>query len=116
MSKKINYAFFGGSEFSVIVLEELKMAGFLPSLIVTTSDAPRGRGLEMSAPPAKEWAQKNNIPVFQPVALDDAFKDELKLKNLDVSIVASYGNIIPLSILCVPKYETLNVHPSLLPK
>ena len=36
--------------------------------------------------------------------------------DYDLFIVASYGKIIPKSILDIPKFGILNVHPSLLPK
>lgn len=42
--------------------------------------------------------------------------DKLKKINADVFIVASFGKILPKEIIDLPKYKTLNVHPSLLPK
>lgn len=42
--------------------------------------------------------------------------EKLKKLEADVYIVASFGKILPKEILELPKYKTLNVHPSLLPK
>lgn len=100
--------FFGTDDFSIAVLDELKRAHFLPALIITAPDKPRGRGLRLSPSPAKLWAEKNNIPVsFDYLSLTTEYQ---------LFIVASYGRIIPKRILDIPKYGALNVHPSLLPR
>ncbi len=113
----IRFAYFGTSEFAVNVLDELKTNGFLPSLIVTTEDKPKGRKLLLTPPPVKVWATLNNIKFIQPKTLKTSeFITEFKSYDLDLSIVASYGKIIPKDVIEAPKHQTLNVHPSLLPK
>ncbi len=113
----INLVFFGTDDFSIAILDELVRAGFSPSLIITVPDKPKGRGLTLTPPPIKLWANKNSIPVLQPKSLSSSdLLYKLKTKNYQLFIVASYGKIIPKSILAIPKYGTLNVHPSLLPK
>ena len=115
------FVFFGTDEFSVIVLEELKVAGFTPSLIVTAPDKPKGRGLALTPPPVKERVMnyelgiRKEIKVLQPEKLDSNFTYKLKAETYDLFIVASYGKILPKEILEIPKHGTLNVHPSLLP-
>ncbi len=117
-NKNIKFAFFGTSEFAVIVLEELKSKYQIePTLIVTTPDQPRGRKLILSPSPVKEWAIKNNILVLQPEKLRDSnFLKELGHDDWDVFVVAAYGKIIPKVILDMPRRGALNIHPSLLPK
>jgi methionyl-tRNA formyltransferase len=110
------FTFFGSSQFSIYVLDELEKAGFIPFAIVTTPDKPKGRKLVLSPTPVKEWGQKRNIKVYDPAKLDTFFTEELKKDNTDVFVVASYGKIIPGDIIFLPQYKTLNVHPSLLPK
>ena len=110
----VNFAFFGTDEFSVNVLETLKEGGLIPSLIITTPDKPKGRKLLLTPPEVKIWAEKNKISYIQPAKLDSALID--KLKALDFSLVASYGKIIPFEILELPRYKTLNIHPSILPE
>jgi methionyl-tRNA formyltransferase len=108
--------FFGTSEFSAIILDELKKANILPSLVVTAPDKPKGRGLILTPPPVKIWAEKENISVLQPEKLSDpAFLNALRSTHYDLFVVASYGKIIPKIILNIPRRGTLNVHPSLLP-
>jgi methionyl-tRNA formyltransferase len=108
-TKKINWVFFGSSEFSVYVLNELKLHNILPDLIVTTQDKPKGRKLILTPTPVKIWAEQNNIEVIENMS-------ELKGKNFDLFLVASFGKIIPSEIFEIPKHKTLNIHPSLLPK
>lgn len=117
MHKNIPFVFFGTSHFSVIVLDELKSAGYVPALVVTQEDKPQGRHMTITPPPVKVWAEQNNVPVIQPKSLKDvSVSSELSANSYDLFIVASYGKIIPQAILDIPKYQTLNVHPSLLPK
>lgn len=116
MSNNIKFAFFGSSQFSVLCLEELKTLGILPNLIITTPDKPTGRGLRLSPTVVRVWALKNNIECLSPDKLDPEFSSKLKTYNLPLFLVASYGKIIPKSILDLPINGTLNIHPSLLPK
>lgn len=112
---KINFAFFGTDEFSVYVLDELKKADLIPSLIITAPDRKQGRGLKLQSPEVKIWAEKNNIDFIQPESFDQNIIDRLKSENFDLFTLASYGKIIPQEILDLPKKGSLNVHPSLLP-
>lgn len=111
--------FFGGSEFSIYVLDELKLHGILPELVITTPDKPKGRKLVITPTPVKIWAQENNIEVIDPASLkkDNAsLIAKLKGLNSKLFLVASYGKIIPKEIFEIPECKTLNIHPSLLPK
>lgn len=114
--KSPTFAFWGTSEFSVYILEALKAKGFLPTLIVSTTDKPQGRKLEIKPTHTKVWAEENNIPVYQPEKLNDEAFAKMSETPWDLFIVASYGKIIPDRFLNIPKAKTLNVHPSLLPE
>jgi|AntRauTorcE11897_2_1112592.scaffolds.fasta_scaffold02275_4 methionyl-tRNA formyltransferase len=116
MNPDIKFAYFGGEPLGVPVLEELKKAGLLPSLIVCNPDRPVGRSQELTAPPLKIWAAKNNIEVFQP----NSYKEQAEFERLlrhdwDVFVVVAYNFILPQWFLELPKKGVLNVHPSLLP-
>ncbi len=119
--KHLRIAYFGTPAFSVAILEELAKAGIAPSIIVTTPDAPQGRGLVLTPPETKVWAEEHDIEVLQPVTLrltatEDVARDILYNSEWDLFIVASYGKILPKELLAIPRHGTLNVHPSLLPK
>ncbi|OGD66979.1 methionyl-tRNA formyltransferase [Candidatus Campbellbacteria bacterium RIFCSPLOWO2_02_35_12] len=113
---KYKITFFGTPDIAVIVLEELKKANIIPTLIITAPDKPKGRKLIMTPPPVKIWALKNNIIAMQPEKLDDNVLNMLSKGNYDLFIVASYGKILKKELIEIPKYKTINVHPSLLPK
>ena len=116
MNKKdINFVYFGTPEFSTIVLDELKSAGYTPSLIVTAPDKPVGRKHIMTPPPVKIWANEHAIECWQPEHPRDII-DTLEQRNDELYIVASYGYIVSQKLLDIPKYGVLNVHTSLLPK
>ncbi len=113
--KKISYVFFGTPQFATSILKILKEKFKSPSLIVTAPDKPVGRKQILTAPKVKEWAIHEKIPFIQVEHPKDGYSI-LKKRKDDLFIVASYGYIIPQEILDIPKYGTLNVHASLLPK
>jgi methionyl-tRNA formyltransferase len=111
----MNFIFFGTDSFSVGVLDELKTAGLMPQIIVTAPDRPAGRGNKMKKPEVKIWAEENNVKILQPEKLDSDFVKQIE-GEWDMFALASFGKIIPNSVLEIPKKGMLNVHPSLLPK
>lgn len=115
-SQDLKIAFFGTPEFAAIILEKLVNSPHKPSLVITQPNKPVGRKQILTPPPVKLLAQQHNIPVFQPEKLDRDAKYQILNTKYDLGIVAAYGQIIPKRILEIPKYGTLNVHPSLLPR
>lgn len=112
----LNFAFFGTSELSIKVLDILIKNGYMPDLVITAPDKPKGRKMIMTSPPVKVFAQKHNLKIIQSEKLTTSDLDIQCPSGFDLFIVASYGKIIPKSILDIPKFGALNVHPSLLPK
>lgn len=109
--------FMGTPDFSVPALTALVEAGHDVIAVVTQPDKPKGRGKEVQMTPVKEKAQEYNIPVYQPVkARDPKFVSLLSEMNPDAMVVAAFGQILPQSILDIPKYGCINIHASLLPK
>jgi methionyl-tRNA formyltransferase len=96
-------------------LEILKENGYIPSLIVTSPDKPKGRKMLITPPPVKIWALKNKIPYIQPEKLDQKEICDV-LRTLDFFLVVAYGKILPENLLNLPKLGSLNIHYSLLPK
>ena len=94
----------------------MKRLHITPDIVITAPDKPKGRKLIITPPPVKIWALENKIKVFQPEKLNKDAISKLKKENYDLGIVAAYGGIIPKEILEIPKYGTLNFHPSLLPR
>jgi len=109
------FAFFGTPRFAEIVLEELIAQGLIPSVMICNPDRPVGRKKIITPPPTKLLAQKHNIKVYQPEKLEIG-NWKLEIGETDFAVVAAYGKIIPKEILNTPKFGTLGIHPSLLPK
>jgi len=112
------FAFFGTPLIAVTVLDILKASEMLPSIIITNPDAPQGRKMILTPSPVKVWALREGIPVLQPQSLrtDNTVEQYLKDNDIPLSIVVAYGKLIPSSLLSIPRYGTINVHPSLLPE
>ncbi|MEX0917270.1 MAG: methionyl-tRNA formyltransferase, partial [Candidatus Paceibacterota bacterium] len=115
-TQHINSVFFGTDDFSVAILEKLEEVGIIPTLVVTPQDKPSGRGNVLTPPLVKVWAEERGVDVLQPETLAEEELDVLFNSEWDLFLVASYGKIIPQTVLDLPKHGTLNVHPSLLPK
>ena len=109
--------FMGTPEFAVASLRRLVEAGHEVCGVFTQPDKPKNRGHKLIPTPVKEYALTENIPVFQPEKLRDGTALEL-VKSLapELIVVAAYGRILPEDILEAPKYGSINVHSSLLPK
>ena len=114
--EKISFVFFGTPQLAVTVLDELEATSLVPSLVVTMPDEKKGRGLALTPPPVKTWAETHSIPVLQPVVFTDEIIGILKKGAFDVFIVVAYGKILNKEVLDLPRRGTLNVHPSLLPR
>jgi len=111
------FAFFGTPDIAVTALEEMATFGYLPSLVVCNPDAPVGRKQIITPPPVKVWAEAHNIPVFQPTTLKDRDAlTPLTSTQFDFFVVLAYGKIMPQWLIELPRYGTINAHPSLLPK
>ena len=116
MKKNLKIAFWGTPELTAAVLDELFVNGHTPIVVITQPDRPQGRKMIITPPPAKVWAQVHGIPVLQPEKLDADFLATLKDFDLDISVFAAYGKIVPQMISDLPKFGSINIHYSLLPK
>jgi len=106
--------FFGTPKEVVPVLENISKQ-YDVIAVVTAPDQKAGRKQLLTAPPVKTAAQKLGIPVIQPEN-NNSLKSSLFNLTSDLYVVAAYGAIISDSILHLPKYGAINIHPSLLPK
>lgn len=111
--------FMGSPDFAVNSAQALYDAGHEIILVVTQPDRPKGRSGEPTPGPVKQWALDHGIATFQP----EKIKDEESVEYMrqfegvaDVAVVVAFGQILPKSILDMPRLGCVNVHASLLPK
>lgn len=110
----MNLAFFGSGSFAVPALEALASS---ISLVVTQPDRPSGRGMRPRSSPVKEAAQKFGLKVASPEKCrDPEFIEVVRAVRPDALLVASYGQILPTSLLEAAPKGGINLHASLLPK
>lgn len=108
--------FWGTPEFALPSLGALLGEGHDVVGVVTQPDRPRGRGRKRSAPPVKEFAENESIPVLQPERARSAdFVDVVRKLEPDLNVVVAYGQILSRELLDVPGRGSVNVHASLLP-
>jgi methionyl-tRNA formyltransferase len=115
---RLRIIFMGTAELACASLEALTgQNDFAVVAVVTQPDRPKGRDLKLQPSPVKEVALKHELPVLQPErARTPEFVQTLAEFKPDVIVVAAYGQILPKSILDLPRFGCLNVHTSLLPK
>jgi len=109
--------FFGTAELSCASLQALAHAPqFHVVAVVTQPDKPKGRDLKLQPSPVKVVAGALGLPLLQPLkARDPGFLTELAALQPDLFVVVAYGQILPQSLLDLPRHGCLNVHTSLLP-
>ena len=109
--------FMGTPEFAVPSLECLVLNQYQIVAVYTQPDKPAGRGRSLVSPPVKKAAAARKLPVVQLVSLKKAEAvAQLADFHPDVIVVAAFGQILPQSVLDIPTYGCINVHPSLLPR
>lgn len=111
--------FFGTPAFAVPFFDTLaKDARFKITAVVTQPDRPGGRGNILTASPIALAAESAGIPVLKPDSPknDVSFYSEIRGMNADAFVIIAYGHILPGDIIATPRFGTINVHPSLLPR
>ena len=106
----------GTPGFAVPSVKALFNAHHKISAVVTVPDKAKGRGQKVAESEVKKFAVENFLPVLQPVSLKDpGFAFELESLRPDLIVVVAF-RILPKSIFKIPKYGSINLHASLLPK
>ena len=111
--KNLRVVFMGTPDFAVPVLEKL-IENTDVCLVVTQPDKEIGRHKILTPTPIKKVAMEHDIPVFQPSKIRNDYTPILEAKP-DIIITCAYGQIIPKTLLDLPKLGCINVHASLLP-
>lgn len=107
--------FFGSPEFALPALQVLNDSEHEVIAVVTSPDKQRGRGMQVSHSPVKDFAMENGIPVIQPKDLADGdFIEHLIDLDADLFVVVAF-KILPKEVFDIPAYGAFNLHASLLP-
>lgn len=111
---KLRIIFMGTPDFALPALDAIKSNVIA---VVTQPDRPKGRGHKLQPPPVKVFAEENTLPVIQPVKVraPEVIAQIAEFKP-DLIVVVAFGQILPQTLLDVPKFGCINVHASLLPK
>ncbi len=119
MTNKISLVYFGTPDIGLPSLEHFYNSDKFELLaVVTQPDKPSGRGQKLTPSPIKKFALEHNIRVFQPKSIrkEPEIIEALKELKPDFFVTFAFGQILSQEVLDIPKYETINLHVSLLPK
>jgi len=111
-----NFVYFGTPQVASDTLALLIENGLTPALVVTSPDAPQGRGLTLTPSPVKVLALAHALPVITPDKLDDEVVAEIAKYGCEYALCVAYGKIFPEFLIATFPKGVLNVHYSLLPK
>lgn len=106
----------GTPTFAVTALRALMEANFNIAGVFTRPDKKVGRNQELQKSDVKVIAENYNLPIIEMEQINDEFIAKIESLKPDIIVVAAYGSILPKKILSIPKYGSLNVHASILPK
>jgi methionyl-tRNA formyltransferase len=115
---KVRLAFLGTPFMAVPTLKALIAdPRFTVVAVVCQPDKPAGRGNKLHAPPVKELALSQNIPVLQPEKLSKSEEaiETLKTLGTELIVMVAFGQILKKSVLTLPPEGVINLHFSLLP-
>ena len=118
-TKRISIVFFGTPDIGLPSLEHFYNSDKFDVLaVVTQPDKPSGRGQKLLPSPIKVFATEHNLPLFQPKSIrkEPEIIEALRQLNPDFFVTFAFGQILSQEVLDIPKYETINLHVSLLPK
>ena len=109
--------FMGTPSFAVPSLQALIDAGHEIAMVVTQPDRKGNRGKVIPSP-VKVLAEEHSIDIAQPHSLrkQPEYVEMIRDIHPDMIVVAAFGQILPQSVLDIPKYGCINVHGSLLPE
>ena len=97
-------------------LQALHKAGHEIQLVITQPTRP-GHRMKPAPPPVKVAADAWGLEVIQPERIKaPEVADQLRRVAPDLLVVVAYGQIIPASVLSIPRLGAVNVHASLLPR
>ena len=115
----IKVVFLATPDIAVESLKELcKNKDFDLCAVVTQPDRPKGRGNKLTPPPVKVCANENNVVCYQTekISKDSELIQKLKEIEPDFLVTFAFGQILSQEVLDIPKFSTINLHASLLPK
>lgn len=118
---KYKIIFFGTPSYSVPTLDALVKSSHTDvSLVITQEDKPVGRGGKIRFAPVKEYCLQHNLPVLQYPNIKKntaEFLEECRhYADFDLGVVIAFGQILPQTVLDLPRNGCVNLHASILPE
>ena len=116
---KISVVFFATPDIAINSFEYfINSDDFDVLALITQPPKPSNRGKKIIDRKIKTIALQNDIKVYEPEKISKSQEIIEELKNLtpDFFITFAFGQILSQEVIDIPKYATINLHASLLPK
>ncbi len=115
----ISLIFFASPDIALPSFEKLiNSPDFEVKALVTQPPKPAKRGKKIQDSNVKKLAMSHGIDVLEParIAKEPDMIEKLKSYNVDFFVTFAFGQILSAEVLAIPKFQTINLHASLLPK
>ena len=106
--------FMGTPDIAVTALQTL-CKKYEVILVVTQPDNKKDRKNKIVYSEVKQYCLQNKLNLIQPLKIKDEYETIKKLMP-DLIVTCAYGQFVSEKILNIPKYKSVNLHASLLPK
>lgn len=100
-------------EVALPTLEKLLVSSHELVCVITTPDKPAGRGQKLSQSPVALWASERGVLTHKP---EKGANLQPYISDSEILLTIGYGVILPKSTIDSPRYGSLNLHFSLLPR
>ncbi|MEC9050169.1 MAG: methionyl-tRNA formyltransferase, partial [Candidatus Neomarinimicrobiota bacterium] len=115
-SDLMRVVFMGNPQFALPTLTALLSSQHDVVGVVSNPPKPMGRGRKLKSTDIGKFAKENDLNLLQSSTLkSDELYNQLSVLNPDVFVVVAF-QILPKSLIDLPKFGALNLHASLLPK
>lgn len=105
----------GTPEFAIPSLDAIHREHTIVA-VITSPDKPAGRGHQLQVSAVKSYCLNHEIPLLQPKNLkSEKFLNQVKRLNPDINVIVAF-RMLPLSLIHLPKFGSVNLHASLLPQ
>jgi methionyl-tRNA formyltransferase len=107
---------FFGTPSSCLPIVKTIYSTFNLSLIISKSSTLTLSRRKRNESKLQAFSNSKSISYLTPKKLDSSFIQNLYSIQPDIFVICAYGKILNKKVLSIPKFGTINIHPSLLPK
>lgn len=113
----MNIVYIGSGKFGIDCLNALEESHHVLNTVVTAGTKPSGRGRKPKSTPVAQWANENDIPLYETDNVNSPDSIErIAVSDPELIVVIAFGQKISREVIELADKKAINIHASLLPK